>query len=134
MRTFPADEDCLGAALDFVRGVMREAGVASDTVIRVELASEEIFVNIALYAYRESESRGDITIRCAAGPEIVSLEFVDSGVPFNPLEREDPDVSLGIEERKPGGLGIFMAKKIMDAVEYRREDGKNFLHMSKRIT
>jgi anti-sigma regulatory factor (Ser/Thr protein kinase) len=134
MRTFPADVDFLGAAQDFIRNIMKEAGVSDDEAARVELAAEEVFVNIALYAYKESESRGDIAIRCEAGPKSVFLEFADGGTPFNPIERKLPDVSLAAEEREPGGLGIFMVRKIMDAIEYRREEGRNVLSMSKNIT
>ncbi|MDR2780507.1 MAG: ATP-binding protein, partial [Synergistaceae bacterium] len=63
----------------------------------------------------------------------VSLEFVDGGVPFDPLTREDPDITLGAEERELGGLGLFMVKRLMDVVEYRREGEKNVLRMSKRV-
>jgi anti-sigma regulatory factor (Ser/Thr protein kinase) len=133
MKVFPADVNYLGRAQDFIRKVMKETGVADDTAVRVELAAEEVFVNIALYSYSESESRGDIAIRCEAGPESVFLEFADSGVPFNPLDRKAPDISLGADEREPGGLGIFMVRKIMDVVEYRREGGKNVLSMRRNI-
>jgi anti-sigma regulatory factor (Ser/Thr protein kinase) len=134
MRTFPADARYLGEALDFIRKTMKDAGVADDAAGRVELAAEEVFVNIALYAYKGNEPRGDISIRCDASPETVFLEFADGGTPFNPLERKAPDISLAAEEREPGGLGIFMIRKIMDAIEYRREEGKNVLSMSKNIT
>jgi sigma-B regulation protein RsbU (phosphoserine phosphatase) len=132
MKTFPADVDSLPVALDFVRDTMKEAEISQEMATRIELVVEEVFVNIALYAYKESEPRGDIAIRCAVSPESVFLEFTDSGVPFNPLEREDPDVFLGAEGREPGGLGLFIVKKIMDAVEYRREGERNVLRMSKR--
>jgi anti-sigma regulatory factor (Ser/Thr protein kinase) len=132
-KTFLADVHCLDAVQDFVRGRMEESGIAHDAAGRVELAVEEVFVNIALYAYNESASGGEVTVRCRVGPEILSLEFVDEGLPFNPLEREDPDITLTAWEREPGGLGLFIVKKIMDAVEYRREGKKNVLRMSKRM-
>jgi sigma-B regulation protein RsbU (phosphoserine phosphatase) len=134
MKTFPADVNYLGEAQDFIRDIMKEAGAADDAAVRVELAVEEVFVNIALYAYEGSKRRGDIAIRCEAGPDAVFLEFTDSGAPFNPLERKAPDISLGAGEREPGGLGIFMIRKIMDEVEYRREGEKNVLSMRRGLT
>ncbi|GHS97437.1 hypothetical protein AGMMS50276_17490 [Synergistales bacterium] len=131
-RTFRADVACLDDAQGFVRGVMEKAGAAQEIIGRVELVMEEVFVNIAHYAYKE-RTGGDVTIRCFASPEIVSLEFIDSGVPFNPMELEDPDVTLGLAERKIGGLGIFMIKKIMDTVEYRRDGEKNVLRVSRTV-
>jgi anti-sigma regulatory factor (Ser/Thr protein kinase) len=132
VKTFDADIDCLEAVQEFVLDSMQRAGFAHDFIANVELAVEEVFVNIALYAYKESEAGGKVVVHCHAEPKTVSLEFTDVGVPFNPLEHKDPDVSLGAEERELGGLGIFLVKKIMNVVEYRRENGKNVLFMSKR--
>jgi anti-sigma regulatory factor (Ser/Thr protein kinase) len=133
-KTFPADVKYLDVAQDFVRSVMQEAEVACDTINAIELVAEEVFINIALYAYKGSESGGDVTVRCAVERGCLSLEFSDNGVFFNPLKQKDPDVTLGVEEREPGGLGLFMVKKIMDVVEYRRESGKNILRMCKYLT
>jgi sigma-B regulation protein RsbU (phosphoserine phosphatase) len=133
VRSFPADVNCLGAVQDFVRNFLtNEADVADSAVGSIELAVEEIFVNVALYAYKESETGGEVSIRCFADPDVVSLEFSDGGVPFNPLEQNNPDITLSAEEREPGGLGIFLVKKIMNVIEYRREDGKNVLYMSRK--
>jgi anti-sigma regulatory factor (Ser/Thr protein kinase) len=88
---------------------------------------EEIFVNIAHYAY--TPETGSVTIRMSVQENIV-IEFEDSGKPYNPLEKEDPDIKASAEEREVGGLGIFMVKKIMDKVEYRREGNKNILTIS----
>jgi anti-sigma regulatory factor (Ser/Thr protein kinase) len=96
----------------------------------ISIAVDEIFTNIASYAY--APETGSATIRITDG-EIFTLEFEDSGIPFNPLERDDPDIKLGLDERKIGGLGIFMTKKLMDCVEYRREDGKNILTIKKTV-
>jgi anti-sigma regulatory factor (Ser/Thr protein kinase) len=134
VNTFPADVACLDAVQGFVRDLMKKAGISREVMGRVELAVEEVFVNIALYAYKERESGGDVTVSCFASSETVSIEFVDSGAPFNPMEREDPDVTLGIAEREAGGLGIFMVKKIMDTTEYHREGEKNILRIDKRIS
>ncbi|GHV46844.1 hypothetical protein FACS1894204_09280 [Synergistales bacterium] len=134
VRTFRADAACLGEVQGFVRDIMARAGAAQGVIGRVELVVEEVFVNIAHYAYKEENVEGEVTVRCFADSDNISLEFIDSGAPFNPIEQENPDITLGIAERKIGGLGIFMMKKIMDTVEYRREDEKNILYMSKAKT
>jgi anti-sigma regulatory factor (Ser/Thr protein kinase) len=95
---------------------------------QVTIAVEEIFVNIVHYAY--TPETGSVTIRMSVQEDIV-IEFEDSGKPYNPLEKEDPDIKASAEEREVGGLGIFMVKKIMDKVEYRREGNKNILTISK---
>jgi len=110
---------------------------------QIALAVEEIFVNIARYAYgqnacvRSTKSEqlvtevGSVTVRIAVNDEII-IEYEDNGMPFNPLERDDPDISLGLEERGIGGLGIYMVKKLMDAIKYRYENNKNILVMTKK--
>jgi anti-sigma regulatory factor (Ser/Thr protein kinase) len=105
---------------------------ASDCPIKqqtqIAIAVEEIFVNICHYAY--SPLVGGVSIRIFAGDQ-VTIEFADKGTPYNPLLKADPDVTATAEERAIGGLGIFMVKKIMDAVEYRHEDNKNILVIRK---
>jgi anti-sigma regulatory factor (Ser/Thr protein kinase) len=118
----------LPAVLDFVE---KHTGAWPQKMrSHVSIAVDEIFTNIASYAY--ASETGPATIRITEG-EIFTLEFEDSGAPFNPLERDDPDITLGLDERKIGGLGIFMTKKLMDCVEYRREDGKNILTIKKTV-
>jgi anti-sigma regulatory factor (Ser/Thr protein kinase) len=130
--TFRADMECLREVLGFVGDTLRAAGVADDAVGHVKLAVEEIFVNIALYAYKDG-ARGVVELRCSVRDGAVSLEFEDSGVPFDPLSRKDPDVMAGLEEREIGGLGVFIVKKIMDSVEYCREGGRNLLRVIKSL-
>jgi anti-sigma regulatory factor (Ser/Thr protein kinase) len=110
----------LDAVLDFVAELPTQAIIAA----------EEIFVNIVRYAY--APETGSVTIRISASNDIV-LEFEDSGKPYNPLEKEDPDIKASAEEREIGGLGIFMVKKIMDKAEYRRDGNKNILKLSKTL-
>ena len=96
-------------------------------------ASEEIYVNIASYSYGKDVGKVDITFDFDKTTKIFSISFVDNGVPYNPLEKEDTDITLSAEERKIGGLGIFMVKKIMDDVQYTYADGKNHLVLRKNI-
>lgn len=105
--------------------------------MQILLAVEEIFVNIASYAYATENGMVYISIEKMdeeTHPDpMVEIHLADSGAPYNPLEREDPDITLSAEERSIGGLGIFMVKKIMDEVLYEYKDGKNDLAIRKKI-
>jgi anti-sigma regulatory factor (Ser/Thr protein kinase) len=97
------------------------------------VAIEEVFVNIAHYAYGGGE--GDMTLGIGFNAESREITFrmTDAGVPFDPLKKPDPDITLSAEERDIGGLGIFITKKTMDSLEYVYENGKNILTMVKKI-
>ena len=101
--------------------------------IQFDVAIDELFGNIAHYAY--GETTGDATVRFDfdEATRTASITFIDGGVPFDPLAKADPDVTLSAEERGIGGLGIFMVKKSMDKVEYRYENGLNMLTIRKLI-
>ena len=120
----------LDAVLDFVGAELEAAECPVKLQTQIAIAVEEVFVNIAHYAYNPEV--GGAVIRVAVDDE-VTIEFEDSGRPYNPLEKDDPDITIGAEEREIGGLGIFMVKKIMDAAEYRNEAGKNILCVRKAI-
>ena len=125
--TVAADLDSLNDVLAFVDGEMERAGCSMKLMTQVDMAVEEIFVNIARYAYHPEA--GEASVRCEAGgdPFQIVVGFADRGRPFNPLDREDPDVTLDAEARQLGGLGILMAKKLMDEIQYEYRDGKNIL-------
>lgn len=97
------------------------------------IAVDEIFTNIASYAYDTPDGTAQIKINYNETETTVELKFVDSGIPYNPLTQDDPDIKQRIEERTVGGLGIFMVKKMMDSIEYHREDNKNILILKKKI-
>ncbi|MBO4420134.1 MAG: ATP-binding protein [Oscillospiraceae bacterium] len=101
--------------------------------IQIDLAVDELFSNIANYAY--APASGDVTVRLEfdAAARTVSVTFIDRGIPFDPLQKADPDVSLSAEDRKVGGLGIFLVKRTMDGMEYRREADCNILTIRKKI-
>jgi anti-sigma regulatory factor (Ser/Thr protein kinase) len=128
----PASLDKLEAVQDFVSGYMAYLDFSPQACMHVEIAVEEIFVNIASYAYAPGEA-GMAAIRCEAdaGAGRLTVVFADSGAPYNPLDRPDPDVGLPLEERPIGGLGVFMIKRLMDAVYYRFEAGRNMLTIVK---
>ena len=121
----------LEQVLGFIRQNLAEAGAAPRPMNQILIAAEEIFVNIASYAY--GEGTGTAEIRMTAENGSAEIEFRDSGSPFDPLAKADPDVTLPAEERQIGGLGIFMVKKSMDDVLYRYEDGKNILTIRKKL-
>lgn len=101
--------------------------------MQLDIAVEEIFVNIAHYAYQPGTGDAVIRMDITEDPQTVVLTFSDRGVPYDPLKKEDPDVTLSAEERQIGGLGIYMVKKSMDEVTYVYEDGQNILTIKKQF-
>ena len=131
--TVPARIDQLEAVQEFIQQELEQQDCSPKAQIQISIAVEEIFVNIAHYAYKPVE--GDATIRCEVGgdPLEVTIQFLDHGKPYNPLEKEDPDTTLSAEERQIGGLGIFMVKKSMDSLDYEYREGKNILTIKKSL-
>ena len=121
----------LDEVLAFADRHLEEAGCLPRIQMTLDIAIEEIFVNIAHYAYEPETGDAEISITIDGDPAEAVIEFRDRGIPFDPLAKEDPDVTLPAEERRIGGLGIFMVKKSMDGMEYRREDGQNILTIRK---
>ena len=133
--TLDARTEELDQALAFVDECLDRCGCERRTRTQIDVAVEEIFVNIASYAYPPAETRppGSVTLRFEVQGGAAVITLIDQGIPFDPLARPDPDVTLPAEERSIGGLGIYMVKKSMDGVSYRREDGRNVLTLRKRI-
>ena len=99
----------------------------------IDIALDEILANICHYAYAPGTGTVEVCVDLDAENRTAEITFRDSGVPFDPLQREEPDTTLSAEERKIGGLGIFLVRKTMDAMEYRREGGSNVLTIRKKI-
>lgn len=129
--TVEATLDTLDQVLDFINNQLEGVDCPMKTLMQIDIAVEEIFVNIAHYAY--SPNTGNVTICCAVeeAPFGVTIQFLDGGVAYNPLVKEDPDVSLSVNEREIGGLGIYMVKKSMDHISYEYLDGNNILTVKK---
>jgi anti-sigma regulatory factor (Ser/Thr protein kinase) len=125
--------DNLDRVLQYVDAALEIMGCSMKNQIQIDMAVEELFVNIAHYAYKGTV--GDAVIIAGPDPKsgILRITFRDWGIPFDPLAKTDPDISLSVEEREIGGLGIFMAKKVMDTMDYRYENGQNVLTMTKKI-
>lgn len=119
-------------AEEIIQAVMEtpEVEALPDLAFTLQLVTEEIVVNVVSYAYPDG-AEGELEVEISASDEEIKLEFSDSGKPFNPLEKEDPDTTLSAEERPIGGLGIFLVKQMMDDVRYRYENGRNILTISK---
>ena len=123
----------LDEVLQFVDTMLEEAGCGMKTQMQIDVAVEEIFVNIAHYAY--APQKGDATISVDIDPDKKSavITFCDSGKKFDPLAKPDPDTTLSAEERQIGGLGIYMVKKSMDNMVYERSDDRNILTIRKNF-
>ena len=132
-RTFDAVLDQLDDVLGFVDEQLDLVDCPMKTRMQVQIAVEEIFVNIASYAYQPGTGKADILVETAKDPRSVTITFKDRGVPYDPLAKEDPDISLSAEDRPIGGLGIFMTKKSVDEMKYKYRDGQNVLTICKRI-
>lgn len=113
---------------DFVRDQLRAC--PPKVRAQIAIAVDEVFSNIAHYAY--VQDAGTVLVRVKAG-DAVTIEFEDSGRPYDPLSSADPDLSLDVDAREVGGLGIFMVKNLMDSVAYRREGSKNVLTIRKSV-
>jgi len=134
--TVEADVKNLDKVLLFLGERLDALGCSSRAKMQIEVALEEIFVNVASYAYEKSERETDIvsiSVENSTEPLRVEVTITDSGIPFDPLAKEDPDVTLTAEQRKIGGLGIYMVKKSMDQVRYEYRDGKNVLTFRKDL-
>lgn len=132
----PAKTENLDQVLGFIDSFLEEQECDMKAMIQIDVAVEEMYVNIAHYAYGV-EGGGDAEIRVELdelyGKRAVRITFIDSGIYYDPLAKEDPDITLGAEERPIGGLGIFMVKKSMDDVAYERRDERNYFTMKKLI-
>lgn len=129
----PANVENLDQVLLFVDSYLEESGCSLKTQMQIDVAVEELFVNIAHYAYVPGSGEAEISIWVEDEPKTVVIRFRDSGIPYNPLAKEDPDVTLSAEERQIGGLGIFMVKKSMDDIQYQRDAGQNILTIKKNL-
>jgi uncharacterized protein (TIGR02172 family) len=128
-----ATVDNLPKVMEFIDGELEKAGCGMKQQMQIDIAVEEIFVNIANYAYAPGTGEATIRVSVVGQPAMATITFIDSGVPYNPLAKDDPDVTLSAEERQVGGLGIFMVKNSMDDMIYEYKDKQNILTLKKQI-
>ena len=121
----------LEAVQSLVEECLEAAGCPMKTQMKIAVAVEEIFINIASYAYAPGTGTATVRTERSEDPAAVTIRFTDHGVPYDPLAREDPDIHLPADERGVGGLGVLMTKKFMDELHYEYTDGQNVLTMKK---
>ena len=129
----PAAVERLEEVNAFVDGELRARGCSARVQMQLGLVVEEIFVNIAHYAYAPGVGEAEISMDVSGDPPAVKIRFLDHGRPFDPLEKEDADTALPAEERKIGGLGILLVKKNVDDVRYSYQNGANILTIQKKL-
>jgi anti-sigma regulatory factor (Ser/Thr protein kinase) len=132
-KIFSAKTEKLSEVLDFVENFLEKYQCPTKTKTSICVAIEEVFVNIARYAYEDSAGSVTLGIGFEEESRTVTFRIADKGVPFNPLNVKLPDITLSAQEREIGGLGIFITRKSMDSVEYVYENGENILTMRKKI-
>ena len=128
---FKADKENLGTMINFIIDGLNEKNFDKKKVRKIRLVAEEILTNIVLHAY--PGKTGDVEISYTIDKnDALTITISDWGISFNPLAESDPDIDVPVNDREIGGLGIFLTKKIMDHVHYKREDNKNILTMIKK--
>lgn len=128
-----AKVDHLESVLAFVDGELEQIACPMKQQMQIDIAVEELYVNIAHYAYAPETGTVTLRVETTETPASVAITFTDQGRPYNPLAKADPDVALSADERQIGGLGIFMVKKSMDEMDHEYRDGRNILTIRKRI-
>ena len=128
-----AKRENLPAVLAFVDEQLEAVECPMLTQTSIDVAVEEVFINIASYAYDTESGTATVQVTVLQDPLSVEITFIDNGTQYDPLAKEDPDITLPKQKRKKGGLGIFMVKKTMDDVVYEYKDGKNILTIKKKL-
>lgn len=131
--TIDAKIENLPAVTQFVTDALESRNCSLKIIMQIELVIEEIFVNIANYAYKNNSGIATVCRNFEDNPAALNLIFMDSGEKYNPLQHEDPDINLSAEDREIGGLGIFLVKKNVDEISYKYEDGQNILSVKKLL-
>ena len=128
-----ADRNNLLKVQSFIDEQLEDAGCPMLTQIAIDVAVEEIFVNIASYAYDKEIGVAVVQVEMLNEPLSVEITFIDNGKQYDPLAKPDPDITLSAKQRKKGGLGIYMVKNSMDDMRYEYRDGKNILTIKKNL-
>ncbi len=132
-RSFEAKVENTEPVLDFVEGELERAGCSPKLQMPLCMAIEELFTNIAHYAYPDGNGSATICVAIDDDTDTATFTVSDTGIAFDPLAKAEPDITLSAEEREVGGLGIFIVKKTMDTLTYTRENGENRLTMTKHL-
>lgn len=131
--TIAATVENIETVTDFVNEQLEALDCPMKAMMQIDIAIDELFGNIAHYAYNPEVGSATVRVEVAEEPLSVIITFIDNGVPFDPLATEDPDVTLSVEERGVGGLGVYMVKKSMDEITYTYKNGQNILTIKKHL-
>ena len=131
--TIKAIPENVDTVVEFVDEQLESYGCGMKEQMAIDVAVDELFSNIAHYAYKPEIGTATVRVDVLKEPLSVEITFIDHGKQYDPLAKEDPDTTLAIEDRPIGGMGIFIVKKSMDSVIYEYKDGKNILTIKKNI-
>lgn len=131
--TIDATVENIETVTEFVNEQLESFDCPLKAQMQIDIAIDELFGNIAHYAYNPEIGKATVRVEVTENPLSVVITFIDNGVPYDPLAKDDPDTTLSAEEREIGGLGIFMVKKTMDEIAYEYKDGMNILTLVKKI-
>ena len=131
--TVPARTEALEDVQAFLEEQLENWDCSPSLQMQIALVAEEVFVNIAHYAYPVGAGDAVIGVQVSGQPPVLTLRFADRGIPFDPLAQPEADITLSAQERPIGGLGIFLTRKIMDEAVYTYADGQNILTLRKKL-
>ena len=131
--TIAATVENIEVVTDFVNQQLELLECPMKAQMQIDVAIDELFSNIAHYSYNPEIGQATVRVEVVENPLAVIITFIDNGIPYAPLAKEDPDLTLSAEERQIGGLGIYVVKKSMDEITYEYKDGQNILSIKKRI-
>ena len=131
--TITATVENIGIVTDFVNEQLEALDCPMKAQMQIDIAIDELFGNIAHYAYHPEVGNATVRVEVTEEPLAVIVTFIDKGMPYDPLRAAEPDITLSAEERNLGGLGIYMVKKSMDEITYEHKDGKNILSIKKKL-
>ena len=131
--TIAATVENIEVVTDFVNEQLEAFDCSMKAQMQIDIAIDELFGNIAHYAYNPETGDATVRVEVVEEPLAVVITFIDKGIPYDPLAKADPDITLSAEDREIGGLGIFMVKKTMDEITYEYKDGQNILKIRKNI-
>ena len=131
--TINATIENVAAVTAFVDEQLEKLNCPMKTQMQVDIAIDELFGNIANYAYNPEIGAATVRVEVTDNPLAVVITFIDNGVPYDPLAKADPDTTISAEQREIGGLGIYMVKKSMDDISYEYKDGQNILRIKKNL-
>ena len=131
--TAAATVENIDAVTAFVNEQLEALECPVKAMMQIDIAIDELFGNIAHYAYHPETGSATVRVEVAEEPLAVIITFIDHGIPYDPLAAEDPDTTLSAEERSVGGLGVYMVKKSMDEITYEYKNGQNILKIKKNL-